>query len=120
MHIIRLPNGAELKIEDWFAAMELPESSKLSGSFCPPAAHQFNNDPNSDLFAIAFVMLTRWEETQNVERDAHGRFPQYNPWLGNRVSPPPGCERMGRLALGKPWSGLVGVASANSVRSKFQ
>ncbi len=75
LHIIRLPNGAELKIEDWFAEMELPESSKLSGSFCPPTAHQFNNDPNSDLFTIAFVMLTRWEETRNVERDAHRRFP---------------------------------------------
>jgi len=75
LHIIRLPNGAELKIEDWFAEMELPESSKLSGSFCPPVAHQFNNDPNSDLFVIAFVLLTRWEETQNVERDAYGRFP---------------------------------------------
>ncbi|MBK6994388.1 MAG: hypothetical protein IPH31_05490 [Lewinellaceae bacterium] len=67
-----------MKIEDWFAAMELPESlSRFSGSenCCPPPAFHFTNEPTSDFFFIAFFLLTRLEETWSSERDAHGRFP---------------------------------------------
>ncbi|MFN0175328.1 MAG: polysaccharide deacetylase family protein [Saprospiraceae bacterium] len=75
LHILRLPNGAELQIDDWFSKIELPESLKLSGSYSPPPVHKFTNEPTSDLFAIAFFLLTRLEETWSSERDVHGRFP---------------------------------------------
>ena len=78
LHIIRLLNGAELKIEDWFSAMELSESlSRFSGSenCCPPPAFHVTNEPTSDFFFIAFFLLTRLEETWSSECDAHGRFP---------------------------------------------
>ena len=79
-HVIRLPNGAELKFEDWFSNLEFsnPDSfgEQLSKSgLINPQIPKSLNLPFPDLFAASFFMLSRWEETASQIRDEHGRFP---------------------------------------------
>ncbi len=79
-HAIRLPNGAELKIEDWFSNLEFSDpvsfGIKLTESGLPNAQIcKTLHPPLPDLFAASFFMLSRWEETAPQIHDAHGRFP---------------------------------------------
>ncbi|MBC7777285.1 MAG: polysaccharide deacetylase family protein [Phycisphaerae bacterium] len=80
-HILRLPNGRELSIEDWFSKLESSDlhafQNKFSGSWLPnPQIPKSPNPPFPDFFAATFYMLTRWEETNpKIARDIHGRFP---------------------------------------------
>ncbi len=106
LHVLRLPNGAELKIEDWFAAMELPESlSRFSGSenCCPPPAFHFTNEPTSRFFFHCFLPAYALGRNLEFRTRRTWAFPRSTILgLETGFSPPPDCERMGRLALGSP------------------
>jgi len=99
---LRLPNGAEVLVEDHFFG-KMPDSSAANVYArpehipvdAPPFPHpflpkeqltalygtahfSFENQRavcGLDVFASTFFMLTRWEEYALPDRDAHGRFP---------------------------------------------
>lgn len=97
---LRLPNGADIVIEDhFFAEYDESRAGYLSAANCPSSAsvlpHPFlpgeqlaciygsahfsienqHITCGLDVFASAFFMLTRWEEYALPHRDEHGRFP---------------------------------------------
>jgi hypothetical protein len=73
-HTFSLPNGTQFQIPDAFASlsadMEWNYTLETHGAF----------EPDFDLFAFCFFMLTRLEEQKAVERDQHGRFPARLSW----------------------------------------
>ncbi len=102
-YLLRLPNGAVIRIEDDFFARfpedETATSAYLQPQYAIPGTSIFTSpfDPSElivciygkpdiridnegitcgvDLFASSFFMLARWEEYVLPDRDRHGRFP---------------------------------------------
>lgn len=79
-HRILLPNGQVLNFEDRFQEILTPDQHRVSALFAqalgmPHFALSEAVSSIPDLFALAFFLLSRLEETDTSARDAHGRFP---------------------------------------------